>query len=72
MTSETWIEKWENERAKYKRLGLPLSRFQDRITRHKASLILGRDFGETVDNYIERRGLTEYFYNWNLRVEDKI
>jgi len=61
--SETWIAKWEAEREKYKRLNLPISRLKDRIIRHKASLILDREFGEDPESYLERRGLTDY-YKW--------
>lgn len=63
--SETWIEKWEVERLKYERLGLPLSKLEDRIIKHKASLILGREFGESVEDFKKRRGLEKY-YAWSL------
>lgn len=61
--SESWIQKWENERLKYERLGLPLSKLKDRIIRHKCSIVLGRDFGENIESYLERRGLMKY-KNW--------
>ena len=61
--SESWIAKWEAELEKYKRLNIPLSRLKERIISHKASLILGREFGEDVESYLERRGLTDY-YEW--------
>jgi len=63
--SESWIKKWTDEKAKYERLNLPLSKLKERIIRHKASMILGRDFGESVEDYLERRGLTEY-HKWDL------
>lgn len=61
--SARWIANWEAEREKYRRLNLPISRLKARITRHKASLILGREFGEDPEAFKERRGLTEY-YKW--------
>jgi len=61
--SETWIKKWTDEKAKYERLGLPLSKLRDRIIKHKASLFLGREFGESGEDFKNRRGLVEY-YDW--------
>ena len=62
-SSQNWINKWLSEKEKYERLGTPLSKLKMRISRHRANLILGRDFGESVDSFLERRGLKEY-YQW--------
>ena len=68
--SKSWIEKWEREREKYIRLGIPLSKLRERIIRHKASLILSREFGEDPEAFKERRGLKEY-YEWDLNLINK-
>ena len=63
--SQIWISHWEEMKEKYIRLGTPLSELKTRIIRHKASLTLGRDFGENTETYQKRKGLTEY-YEWDL------
>jgi predicted nucleic acid-binding Zn-ribbon protein len=63
--SKVWIDKWEKERENYIKRGKPLSHLEERIVRHKASLILGRNFGEDPEAYKRRMGLTEY-YDWKL------
>ncbi len=61
--SAMWIATWERRRADWKRFNKPISEMKDAIISHKSSLILGREFGEDPDAYIERRGLTDY-YKW--------
>lgn len=61
--SEKWINHWLELKEKYIRLGKPLSELNDRIIRHKASQCLGRGFGESVESYYNRTGLTEY-HKW--------
>ncbi len=64
-SSQVWINKWEQERIEYVKRGKPLSKLNDRIIRHKASLALGKEFGESSEDYQKRKGLTEY-YAWKL------
>ena len=63
MASESWILKWREEEKKYKRLGIPLKKLDDRIVRHKASQVIGREFGEDVQAYLKRKQLTKY-HQW--------
>ena len=39
---------------------------KDRLSGKLSSLTLGRGFGETVESYFERKGLTE-FYDWAIQ-----
>lgn len=64
--SDMWIEQWNDERKKYIRLKKPLKKLDDRIKRHKASLVLGRNFGETLNAYLKRKGLRKY-WDWGLK-----
>ena len=68
--SNGWINQWLDEKKKYERLGKPLRDLNDRIIRHKASLMLGRNFGEKPDVYLKRKGLTKY-YHWSLPKEQE-
>ncbi len=40
---------------------------RDRLQRRIASLCLTRDFDETVEHYLARRGLQQ-FYNWAITI----
>ena len=52
------IESWERKFEKLDREVVVM-----RLRLYLGSLILGREFGETVENYLERKGYTE-FYTW--------
>lgn len=62
--SQNWINHWLDMKAKYERLNKPLDELKQRIIRHKASQTLGREFGESPEEYFKRKGLTDY-HNWS-------
>ena len=53
------IERWSRI------LELDKQKGKQRLTAYIGSRILGREFGENVDNYFERSGLTD-FVNWSI------
>ena len=61
--SEREIIRWQKVKIKYKlgewKGGLP--KFQERLGKYKASLILGRKFQEPVDRYLKRTGLKRFW-----------
>lgn len=52
--SKTEIAKWTRIIEKTQDAGI------ERLVRYIGSLTLGRDFGETVEAYFDRKGLTEF------------
>jgi len=68
--SESEIERWSKLYQSYKNKG-KLKEFRTRLGSYKASLILGREFQELVDDYLKRKDLTK-FMNWNPEVPEFI
>jgi len=71
------IKAWEERKENYikglhgARGGLPA--FNERLGRYIASLAIGREFGESVEHYFERKGFKE-FVEWahkELHQEEK-
>lgn len=73
--SEAEIERWTKLKNEYLAKGLPIFNrnpkmpyrepLNERVTGYKASLILGREFGEDTEAFLKRKGLKE-FWNWKL------
>ncbi len=68
--SELEIERWSKLYQSYKTKG-KLKDFRTRLGLYKGSLILGRNFQESSDSYLERKDLTK-FMNWNPEVPEFI
>jgi hypothetical protein len=71
--SEAEIERWTKMRNDYLAKGYPIKAwnpkmpykepFNERVVGYKASLILGREFGENTEAFLKRKGLKE-FWDW--------
>jgi hypothetical protein len=59
MSEDYWIEYWKKKREIRVRIGKGPDISED-VVRHKASLVLGRDFGEDMDSYLKRKNLKKY------------
>ena len=58
---ERWRLYWLEKKRLYVKLGKPIDFLEYRIKEHKAGITLGRDFGESVNDYLSKRGLLTYF-----------
>jgi hypothetical protein len=71
--SKAEIAKWSKLRSEYLAKGYPMEQrdpkmpwrepFKERVVGYKASLILGREFGEDSGAFLRRKGLKE-FWEW--------
>ena len=62
-TSDIFIDSWIKKKQVYEKLGKPKEHFDNALSGYKASIILGRDFGESGESYINRKGLKK-FMDW--------
>ena len=63
-TSKIFIDAWQKKKPIYIKKYGGTKEYKEAIIRQKASLSLGREFGETTDSYFNRKNLKK-FMDWN-------
>jgi len=59
--TKTEIEFWKAEKKRYQQKGWSMERYYDRLAHRRAGFVGGREFGETCDSYIKRKGMKEFY-----------
>ena len=61
--SELEIEAWLKKKPIYIKKYGGTKQYEEAVSRHKASLSLGREFGESTESYFKRKDLKK-FIDW--------
>jgi hypothetical protein len=61
MSEDYWINYMKKKKEVMIKMGKSETAFRETVAAHKASLIIGKDFGEEPETYLKRRNLKKYW-----------